>query len=50
MYTVIKSLCSSEANDGVDDSGSIDGCEGIDDGDDDCILLAVITDRGKKKK
>lgn len=44
--TVVKSLCCSEANNGINDSCSIDGGDAIDDRDDHCILFTVVT-KGK---
>jgi hypothetical protein len=48
--TVVKSLCGSEANDGVDDYCSVDGGEAIDGRDDHCILFTVITGDQKQQR
>ena len=47
--TAVESLCGPEANDGVDDGGRVHGGEAVDGGDDQCILLTVITS-GKSDK
>lgn len=44
----VKLLCCSEANDGVDDSGSIDRCTAINDGDDNSILLTIVARKKSK--
>ena len=42
-HTAVESLCGPEADDGVDDCGGVHRGEAVDDGDDESILLTVIT-------
>lgn len=44
VETVLKLLHGSEADDGIDDNGRINWCESVNDGDDNGILLTVITE------
>lgn len=44
VETVLKLLHGSETDDGIDDNGRINWCESVNDGDDNGILLTVITE------
>lgn len=43
-----KLLCCTEANDGVDNGGSIDRSTAINNGDDNSILLTIVTRKKEK--